>query len=907
MKKIAKILPLIFVLGVSACGKTPTPDAGSESEEQQDSEYQYTPQDISARDVSFPTELPTDSDEPTIAIHYRRNDNKYAGWGLWLWDPDGADDGEVDVFNYQDDFGVTAYYPISYIGECSNRMGIIIRKLDSWTKDYGSDLYYQFNLFTPDQYGTYHAYLYSGEGTIYSGPNKTMSDNISYCGFIDESTIKVTTSNKSNYLELYKDNELIKIVRGYNAKSITLTLPDDDPVVQITSVYKIKVTFTATETVISAPVSVTALYKTDLFDDYNYDGELGAIYSSTSTTFKVWSPVSSLIKLRIYDNGTPKYINPSLGNDEYTEYEMSKDSQGVWSKEVEGDLSAKYYTYVVTNAEFTNKEIVDPYAKSAGVDGLRGQVVNFDETNPVGWDEVEPIQYDRNELTVWETHVADVTSSDTWNGTETNRRKFLGMVEEDTTYDIDGTSYKTGFDHIVELGVNAVQILPMFDSSNDEINYSFNWGYNPLNYNVVDGLYSSNPYDGYTRINELKQVVKAFNAKGINIIMDVVYNHVNGAVNSNFDVLMPGYYYRYNSDGTLANGSGCGNETASEMYMMRKFMVDSTTFWASEYKLGGFRFDLMGLHDITTMNQLAAECKKINPAIAIWGEPWNAGSCALENANTQSAIQKNGNKYVGYGQFNDQMRDALIKGGLNGDTAMGWVTNPSKVSSEGDVRAIQKGIAGSTYNSNYEIADPNKTVNYVTCHDNYTLYDRVRKAGNTAYIQSKADFVKMAILANAVVFTSQGTSFMLGGEEMLRTKNYDSNSYQSSDAINQYDYSRLSGSIKGAGSMTFDMVYENYKALINFKQKISGLHASTCQLNVESLNGGATLKYTVSDGTDEYIVIHSNGVIDNITPSTINLEGYSVYLDTMRANNVGDTLSSSFTPVAYQTLIAVKD
>ena len=853
-----------------------------------DDEYHYTPQDISARDVQYPTVIPL-MNERTIQIHYHRDDNKYKDWGLWLWDPNSENDDVVDQFNYQDDFGVTAYYPTSYIGDCSDgRLGFIVRKLDSWTQDPTIDRFFDFNTMIPDSNNCYHAYLYSGDKNIYSSPNKTFQDEIKTCQFENEYSIKVETSNTFLDYELSKDGNVIATGKGVNRKSLTFNLPSTDPTISFTSAYSLAIKFKESGKTQSKPVSVAKLYNTSGFkNEYNYEGELGAIYTASSTTFRVWSPISSSIKLRVYENGTPKSVNATKGNDTYQEYVMDKGQKGVFEKAVSGDLQGKYYTYVVTNGIYKNREVVDPYAKSTGVNGLRGMIVDFARTNPEGWENANPYQYDRNELTVWETHVADVTSSDTWTGSAANKRKYLGLIETGTTFTNSNgqITVKTGFDHIKELGVNAVQLIPIFDQANDETNYKFNWGYNPLNYNALEGLYSSDPFDGYARIREFKQVVKAFHDEGINIIMDVVYNHVNGADGSNFDILMPGYYYRYNSDGSYSNGSGCGNETASEMPMMRKFMIDSCKFWASEYKLGGFRFDLMGLHDIGTMNKLAEACKVINPAICIYGEPWTGGTSAMPNFDQNSAKQSNASRYVGYGQFNDQMRDALIKGGMNATSSKGWITDTSKVN-DGDVKAIKDGIKGATTNA---VEDPNKTVNYVTCHDNYTLADRLKLAGANA-----SNLYKMSVLANAVVFTSQGTSFMLAGEEMARTKNGDGNSYQSPDSVNNLDYNRMTKHMD---------VYEAYKALIKFKQETKGLHASTCQLNVETLDGGAVLKYKVMSDSTEYMVIHHNGV----TASTsIDLSAYNVYLDTLGTLQVGSALPNNFVPAQYQTLIAVK-
>ena len=563
---------------------------------------------------------------------------------------------------------------------------------------------------------------------------------------------------------------------------------------------------------------------------------------------------------------------------------MTKGEKGVFSIKVDGDLHGKYYTYVVYNSQNNGVEIVDPYAKAAGVNGLRGLIVDFSKTNPEGFSEMGYLTYDRKELVVWETHVADVTSNATWTGTEANRRKYLGLIEAGTTYTSGDVTVTTGFDHIKELGVNAVQLLPVFDQANDETKYEFNWGYNPLNYNVVEGLYSSDPYDGLVRINELKQVIKAFNDNNITTIMDVVYNHVNGANGSNFDVLMPGYYFRYNSDGSLSNGSGCGNEVASEHLMVRKFIVDSCKFWVSEYKFGGFRFDLMGLIDLDTMAEVVVECKKINPNVVIYGEPWQGGSSPL--ASKLAAIQNNGNSYQGYGAFNDKMRDALIKGGLNDKASKGWITNNNSVMAT-DVMYLESGINGETYNSTFTISDPNKNVIYATCHDNYTLYDRIKAAG----ITNEDTIKKMAVLANSLVLTSSGTSFLLAGEEMLRTKKGDSNSYKSDDSVNSLDYSLKVKNL--------DM-FEIYKVLINFKKTTKGLQQDTPNITIEKLNNNSILKYTVTSDDQEFLIIHANGVNHGFK---IDLSGYELVLDTLNSNI---TLDENSSVNGYQTLILKK-
>ena len=827
--------------------------------------------------------------EPSIQIHYRRsNPAEYANWGFWLWTGSGSveSDGSKAPYgwplNYQDEFGGVALYSFSQLGmpDTSEKLGLIAKKMDSsWTKD-GGDRFWDLADTTKDANNYYHIYLTQGDGNLYKD-----SDDIQYgitANFTSESQIAITTKTPITKIKLYEGDKVVGETETDDTVNIRFNFADGKTP-DISKEYKIEATFKAGSKNISCVVGMTALYDTDLFNNaYYYDGELGAIYSSTETTFKVWSPVSTKITLNIYQKGN--------GVETLVSHEMTKGDKGVWSVSVQGDHGGKYYTYTVYNSTYpTGMEIVDPYAKSAGLNGKRGQIVDFAATNPEGWASVTPHAYDANELVVWETHVADVTSSSTWNGNPDHAKKFLGMIETGTKYTEGTVTVSTGFDHIKELGVNAVQLVPIFDQDNDESNVKFNWGYNPLNYNVLEGAYSTDATDGYVRIKEFKQLVMEYNKAGINIIMDVVYNHVSSAIGSNFDVLMPGYFYRYDRSGAMANGSGCGNETASDHLMFRKFMIDSTSFWAKEYKLGGFRFDLMGLHDIETMNTLAAELRKINPSIVVYGEPWTGGTTPL--ASNKLANQANGNSLEGVAQFNDQMRDALIKGGLNGKKSVGWITGG--VTS--DVPKIVDGMKGIINAGNVKIQDMYKTINYVTCHDNYTLYDRILATGDFREGRDDEVIRRMALLSNAVVLTSNGTSFMLAGEEFLRTKGGNDNSYESSYAVNELNYA-----LKVANKDIFD----NYKALVAFKKtfKTMGLTSNTAVLNnyfVESLYDGTVIQITIR-ATDNktYVIIHANEAVSN---ATVNLSGYTKLLAT-----VDTELTANTTIQKLQTIIAYR-
>ena len=836
------------------------------------------------RDVDLPTEIPK-LNEDSIQIHYGRKDNAYGSWTLWLWDPEGTDDGLEDDFNYQDDYGVVASYPLSHFGNAGlARLGFIVKMKGNWTKDgTDSDRFANFSLLKKDENNVYHIYLYGDDENIYATADRIITDEIQSAAFRDGKNVLVTCTNPTESFKIYKDGQLLEEGKGAGRSTFQHTLQEE---ADFAGAYSIEVTFRASGLTLKKDIDNSGLYTSESFEkQYYYDGQLGAIYTKNKTTFRVWSPVSTSIYLRIYENGTPRRVDSNKGDDACIEYVMEKKDKGVFEYVLSGDQQGKYYTYVVFNKNHPDgAEIVDPYAKSAGISGLRGMVVDFSKTNPAGWDKIKYLTYDRKQLAVWETHVADVTSSDSWTGSAANKRHYLGMIEPGTTYTQDGITVKTGFDHIKELGVNAVQLQPIFDQANDETKYVFNWGYNPLNYNVLEGMYSSDPYDGYNRIKEFKQVVMAFNKAGITTIMDVVYNHVNGAVNSNWDVLMPGYYYRYNVNGTLSNGSGCGNEVASEKSMVRKFIVDSISFWLKEYNLGGFRFDLMALHDIETMNQVAAAAKKINANCVIYGEPWTGGTSTLPGE--QQAKQDNANQYVGYGQFNDQMRDAMIKGGLNAAVDKGWVTN--NAINKSDVTAIEQGLNGVTYKAMLQINDPNKTVNYATCHDNYTLYDRIKAAG----ITDEDTIRKMAVLANSLVLTSNGTSFFLAGEEFLRTKKGDSNSYQSSDEINQLDYALKVKNLD---------IFENYKKLVAFKKSTAALASnSVTGLKVTDASDGAIIVSSFTSNKKSYMIVYANGAP---IKDTVDASGYTVVLDTL------GQLSGKpgvFTPANYQTVILVK-
>lgn len=845
--------------------------------------------------------------ENNIIVHFYKAEGDYSKYALWLW-PLGGNGSEY-AFTGNDAYGAYALIPISKFTQSIStfKMGTIVKSAGSWSYQTG-DLTADFSMAKIDENGNAPIWLkYNDSEIYYNEPSHHSFDKLEFDSL---TSINVTSDDLIVSLKLKSSGETLKeTVFDSPMSKFTWSLGEDFAI-DFASAYMVEATFGDGEK-LEKTVSVSPLYDAKDFNDkYAYNGlDLGANYSKERTVFKVWSPSAKSISLRLYDAGTPKSVSSSMGDDTHKDTPMIRQDKGVWSVSIEGDLEGKYYTFIVTNGVYVDKEIVDPMAKSAGVNGVRGMIVDFSKTNPEGWDEVAPKGYDRKELVVYEAHVADVSSSSTWNGSKEKSKRYLGLSEEGTSFEKGGESTPTGFDYIKSLGVNAVQLLPIFDQDNDEVNPTYNWGYNPLNYNALEGSYSSNPYDGYTRIKEFKEVVKAYSNAGINIIMDVVYNHVASVSGRNFDVLAPGYFFRYKTDGSFSNGSGCGNDTASERAMFANFMTQSASFWAKEYKLGGFRFDLMGLHTLSSMDQVTKALEEINPDIVVYGEPWSLTTSTDAELATQPGIAKHmteeGTEV--YGAFNDGFRDAMIKGGMKGAGEVGFVTakDPDTITSTGDMRLVEEGISGVGIGSNARIADPNRTVNYVTCHDNYTLLDRFqaveKSSKNISYTQE--DLENMNVLANAVTLTSQGTSFLQEGEEFLRTKGGEHNSYGGqNDGRDYYKMNELDYSL----ALEHKDMVEDYKNLIAIKEGFSGLHlassdALTLEISTDSTKKGEFI-YDLPDGNGgTYRICHVNGTSE--TPEAVDFDGFELVYDTLGKTA---SLSASTTVYPYQTLIGKK-
>lgn len=576
---------------------------------------------------------------------------------------------------------------------------------------------------------------------------------------------------------------------------------------------------------------VTKYYDTfkskEFAERYTYEGEdLGALWSKESTRFRLWAPTAESVTLNLYRNGSASGQLSGAGlygsritdgeidsEDLIGQYPMLPDERGTWFLEVSGDRNGIYYTYSVT-AEGRTREAVDPYTRAAGVNGDRGMVINLTATDPEGFREEKRQESTRpTDAIIYEIHVRDF-SVDADSGMK-NKGKFLAFTEENT---VNSHGEKTGISHLKELGITHVHLLPVFDfASVEEAGSQYNWGYDPKNYNVPEGSYSTDPFQGEVRIREFKQMIQSLHANGISVIMDVVYNHTYSLEDSNLQKCVPGYYYRSNPDGTYSDASACGNETASERLMVRKFITDSVVYWAKEYHIDGFRFDLMGVHDITTMNRIRAALDQIDPGILIYGEGWTGGVSPLPEK--LRAVKANMSKlHERIAAFSDDMRDG-IKGSVFIEAGLGFVNDGEDME-----ETIKFGITAAVYHDQVDYKRvsysdqpwakaPSQTVNYASAHDNLTLWDKLTLSAPES---NREDRLRMNLLAAAIVLTSQGIPFFQAGEELLRSKplneeenSFDDNSYRSPDAVN---------SIKWADKTRYLEVFRYYQGLIALRR-----------------------------------------------------------------------------------------
>lgn len=814
----------------------------------------------------FTLSLTYAADRPdTLVLHYYRHDGNYTNWNAWLWqnEPTGKE-GVAIPFNNQnvDQHGAYAEVDLSENGPGFNettRWGIIIR-LGNWqAREPGGDRF--FNLSDMQvKNGKVHAYLVEADLRIglsdadLANHIPDYRPNILFAAFNDKKEVILNLTHPATTYKVFENDTLID--SGNLGTGIHHLIKGLD--VDISKTYDIEVAFA--ENTVRKTVSLQNLYDTAEFEAaYTYTGDLGVIYSKEKTTFRLWAPVSQNVSVNIYNQGHPLYNRlgePSEEKDPVSTHEMTRIENGAWELTLNGDYASKYYTFSVTNNNVT-EEVTDPYSYSTGANGLRSMVVDFEATNPLYWEfstRPDTIQTFTDYI-IWELHVRDLTSHSSWEGTEKNRGKFLGLAETGTTYSSGGTTVTTGLDHIEELGVNAVHLLPIFDFGyidevevfqNPNATNVFNWGYMPYHFNTLEGSYATNPFDGNVRIYEFKQAVQAFHHKDIRVIMDVVYNHTGESEGSNFHKIVPGYYHRLTENGGFMNGSGTGNETASERSMVRKFIVDSTVFLATEYKLSGFRFDLMALHDIETMNAIRDAMDAIDPTIVLYGEPWAGGDTLINGNDAAGMTNTNGWNRTqirkldsGVGAFNDLYRNAL-KGSPDG-TDGGFLQGQMDYDKMQDLR---KGIKGAT---DQFTNSPLQNVVYGEAHDNLTLHDKLRSSGI-----SQLEVKHAQVQSNAIVLTSMGIPFLHAGTEFLRSKplpngGYDHNSYESPDSVNQLRWDR---------KVQYNDVFEYHKALIHIRKTYQGLRMD----NMQEINQRFNFVQTNQDHTDKSLAYTIDGV-----------------------------------------------
>ena len=706
----------------------------------------------------------------TLTLNYIRRDGNYAGWKLWVWNQTEHGKG-FDVEPRADGGKVRFELDLTALGLSGKQLGLLPKK-GNWAEQDNPAR-------TFDPAMAKNLFLVDGDGALYA-KRPVINVNLKAARLDSPSTIRLVLGGEldavyfsTNPVTVFSGGvraEVKKVAVEGGAKTgrvILVTLADGNPVsVSAVNSGQWKVAVNG--------IGEIPLYGGRIFEvkDFYYPGELGALRDGKGVSFKVFAPAAAQLSV---------LLKKEMAG-EQREVALSPAGNGVWQARVDENLDGWYYKYRVTRLGETVLGI-DPYARAVTAHDGWGIIV-ADKT-PVA----PAPQFDISKAVLYEMHIRDLTI-DPRSGVK-QKGKYLGLTEEGTRHTFY-SDIKTGLDHLAELGVNAIHVMPVEDFENDESSSAYNWGYMPVNFNSPDGWYATKTGDA-TRVSELKQMVSSMHKKGLKVVMDVVYNHTaeaSPATVYNFNAFAPGYYYRLKSDDTYYDGSGCGNEFHSDSPMGRKFIIDSVKYWAAEYKVDGFRFDLLGLIDVDTMAQLAKELRAQNPDILVYGEPWTAGATPIKK--NEKGMQKG----LGYAVFNDNFRDA-IKGSVF-NLSLGYVQG-----GEGK-EAVKKGIVGSIDDFT---SSPLETINYVSCHDNLTLWDRI--VLSTTGQATVPEQVAMANMANAIVLTSQGIPFLHSGEEMLRTKYGEDNSYNLPDSVNMIDWSRKKEHLD---------VFEYYRGLIAMRK-----------------------------------------------------------------------------------------
>ena len=820
-----------------------------------------------------------------IKLHYNRPDGDYTDWTVWMW-ADGQGGEDIPFAEEDGDMVATYSVPAGTV-----KIGFIVRTPD-WTKDVGED---QFIEIPEVVSGTVHVYVESGV----KGYTRKDADDV-----VTGTRVNTVKYDPATGVVVTMTGE----VEGNPEDAFVLKGPDG-----AVKVSEVKVTgyiytlipaegldlfkdYTINYGGMDYNVVMPNIYSTEDFESqYTYTGnDLGATWTKEKTTFRLWAPTAAKVCVNLYKSGTPATID-CIGT-----YDMKADVNGTWVYEAEGDLNGVYYTYSVTRNNET-VEVVDPYARTTGVNGKRAMVIDLDSTDPEGWaeDKNPNAELGITDSIIYELHVRDLSLDDS--SGITNKGKYLGLIETGTT---NANGVSTGLDHLKDLGITHLHLLPVYDyGSVDESKLDvpqFNWGYDPMNYNVPEGSYSTDPFNGEVRVSEFKQMVKGLHDNGISVIMDVVYNHVYDAGSFSINQIVPGYFSRINTVGSYSNGSGCGNDTASERSMVKKYIVDSVKYWADEYHIDGFRFDLVGLIDTETINEIIEEVHKTHPDVIFYGEGWTM-STEVTKEGYFMTTQTNSSKVPSFAFFSDTIRD-LLKGTVFDNNATGYVSGSAGL--ENNIEKSFMAMPGWTSN-------PTQIINYASCHDNMSLFDRLTQSTPNA---SVADRIRMNNLAAAIYMTSQGVPFMQAGEEMLRSKpladgTFDHNSYSSPDSVNSLKWDNLN-------SEAYQSVYEYYKGLIAFRKAHSALRMTTnadvvanitpvdgLAANVVAFNIAGGANGEVSDGL--FVIFNPNSTSTTVTLPEGN---WNVYINGEKAGT--EALSShtgSVTVDAISAMVLVKE
>lgn len=810
----------------------------------------------------------------TVKLYYFREDNAYSAWDVWSWAPNA--DGAAYTFDTTEEIdGKTYGVATINVAVGTSKIGYIVRTAGEWTeKDVDAD---QFISTIDYAGGTLKYYITSkvAGGTIDDTETKKgcVITNLELAKDDNGKYTKINVTFNVNPASLAEDPitdvEAVLDVKDSNGNKVdiaavspmeegsvnTTILLDKEIDIKQATMNGVKYTVNFNDA--DYPVPLPDYYSSEDFEkEYTYKGtDLGANWTKDSTVFKVWAPTAASVSVKLYNKG--EAVKDSKGNlvedneSLIKEVPMVLGENGVWSATESGDLNKTYYTYKVTFNDGTSNETCDPYAKAVGVNGDRAMVIDMDSTDPEGWDKDVNPYFGKNinytDCSIWEIQVRDFSYDAESGVSDANRGKYLAFTEKGTK---NSTGKSTCLDYLEQLGITHVQINPAYDYATvDETKLDkdqYNWGYDPKNYNVPEGSYSSDPYNGEVRVKEFKQMVQSLHNAGIGVVMDVVYNHTY-STNFCFNQIVPGYCYR----GT--NGSGCGNDIASERAMMSEFIIQSVLYWHDEYHIDGFRFDLVGLIDIDTINAITEKLHEEDPSIILYGEGWTIPSTIPTKDGVKLATQGNSSDTPGFAYFNDFLRDAL-KGSVFTATDKGYVNGA--VGKSSDIAACSAAQASWTGLE----SDPLQMIQYSSCHDNLTLWDKIASSNGTDSFDSR---VKQNNLAAAITFTSQGIPFILAGEEMLRTKvkadgTFDSNSYASPSAENSIKWGDLS-------IEKYAAVNDYYKGLMAFRNAHPSLRmASEADVNrcLKNVNTSYVNEYATSESGDKTLAV--GGVVENV-------------------------------------------